>query len=89
MYTPGEIRQLCDMAQPQIGVMTIIGSVHMERAGSLEAIVAGKQELVEELFNLRFQFAIGQIKDPNQLTRLKRDIARMKTILNERRVASF
>lgn len=49
MYTTGEIRLLCDLAQPQIGVVTIIGSVHMERAGSLEAIAAAKQELVEEL----------------------------------------
>ncbi len=42
------------------------------------------EETYEELFNLRFQFAVGQIKDPNQMTRLKRDIARMKTILSER-----
>jgi UDP-N-acetylmuramoyl-tripeptide--D-alanyl-D-alanine ligase len=49
MYTSGEIRLLCDLAQPHIGVVTIIGSVHMERTGSLDAIVAAKQELVEEL----------------------------------------
>jgi UDP-N-acetylmuramoyl-tripeptide--D-alanyl-D-alanine ligase len=49
MYTAGEIRLLCDLARPHIGVVTIIGSVHMERAGSLEAIATAKQELVEEL----------------------------------------
>jgi UDP-N-acetylmuramoyl-tripeptide--D-alanyl-D-alanine ligase len=49
MYTTGEIRLLCDLAQPQIGVVTIIGAVHMERAGSLEAIARAKQELVEAL----------------------------------------
>ncbi|MFZ0545397.1 MAG: UDP-N-acetylmuramoyl-tripeptide--D-alanyl-D-alanine ligase [Candidatus Promineifilaceae bacterium] len=49
MYTSGDIRLLCELAQPHIGVVTIIGSVHMERAGSLEAIVKGKQELVEAL----------------------------------------
>lgn len=54
-----------------------------------DEIATKLEETYEELFNLRFQFAIGQIKDPNQLTRLKRDIARMKTILNERRVASL
>lgn len=43
------------------------------------------EEAYEELFNLRFQLAIGQIKDPNQMTRLKRDVARMKTVLNERK----
>ncbi len=44
------------------------------------------EETYEELFNLRFQFAIGQIKDPNQMASLKKDIARMKTILNERKL---
>ena len=45
------------------------------------------EEAYEELFNLRFQKSIGQVKDPNQMKALKRDIARMKTILNERRLA--
>jgi UDP-N-acetylmuramoyl-tripeptide--D-alanyl-D-alanine ligase len=49
MYTTGEISQLCEMAQPEIGVLTIVGPVHLERAGSMEAIVAAKQELVEAL----------------------------------------
>ncbi len=44
------------------------------------------EETDEELFNLRFQFAIGQIKDPNQLARLKKDVARMKTVLRERQL---
>jgi large subunit ribosomal protein L29 len=43
------------------------------------------EEAYEELFNLRFQLAIGQVKDPNRIVRLKRDIARMKTILGERK----
>jgi len=45
------------------------------------------EEAYEELFNLRFQYAIGQAKDSNQVTRLKRDIARMNTVLNERKLA--
>ncbi len=49
MYVPGEIADLCEMASPQIGLVTLIGAVHMERAGSMEAIVAAKQELVEAL----------------------------------------
>lgn len=49
MYTVGEIEKLCQMTQPKIGVVTIIGPVHMERAGSMEKIVAAKQELVEAL----------------------------------------
>ena len=46
------------------------------------------EEAYEELFNLRFQLAIGQVKDPSRITLLKRDIARMKTVLNERKLAS-
>jgi UDP-N-acetylmuramoyl-tripeptide--D-alanyl-D-alanine ligase len=49
MYTTGEIGLLCELARPQIGVVTLVGSVHMEWLGSLEAIAAAKQELVEAL----------------------------------------
>ncbi|NJN55340.1 MAG: hypothetical protein HC804_11610 [Anaerolineae bacterium] len=49
MYVPGEIATLCEMTQPEIGVVTLIGAVHLERAGSMEAIVAAKRELVEAL----------------------------------------
>jgi large subunit ribosomal protein L29 len=45
------------------------------------------EETHKELFNLRFQFTVGQIKDSNRVTALKRDIARMKTILRERELA--
>jgi UDP-N-acetylmuramoyl-tripeptide--D-alanyl-D-alanine ligase len=48
-YVPGEIKFLCEIAQPQIGVITNIGTVHAERAGSQEAIARGKAELVESL----------------------------------------
>ena len=48
-YVPGEIALLCDIAQPQIGVVTNISQVHLERAGSMDAIVSGKGELVEAL----------------------------------------
>jgi UDP-N-acetylmuramoyl-tripeptide--D-alanyl-D-alanine ligase len=48
-YVPGEIRMLCRIANPQIGILTNIGTVHAARAGSIEAIARGKAELVEEL----------------------------------------
>jgi len=48
-YVPGEVALLCDIARPQVGVVTNIGPVHLERAGTMEAIVAGKRELVESL----------------------------------------
>ncbi len=49
MYAQGEIDLLCDLARPVIGVVTMIGPVHMERLGSMEAIVAAKRELVAAL----------------------------------------
>ncbi|MBN1303931.1 MAG: UDP-N-acetylmuramoyl-tripeptide--D-alanyl-D-alanine ligase [Anaerolineales bacterium] len=48
-YVPGEIALLCDIAQPQVGVITNIGTVHAERAGSQEAIAIGKSELAQSL----------------------------------------
>ncbi len=49
MYTTGEIARLAEITRPIIGVVTMIDAVHMSRAGSLENIVAAKQELVEAL----------------------------------------
>lgn len=48
-YVPGEIKLLCDIAKPKIGVVTNVGTVHAERAGSIEVIASGKSELVAEL----------------------------------------
>jgi UDP-N-acetylmuramoyl-tripeptide--D-alanyl-D-alanine ligase len=48
-YVPGEIEFLCELAKPQIGVLTIIGTVHASRAGSQEDIARGKSELVQSL----------------------------------------
>jgi UDP-N-acetylmuramoyl-tripeptide--D-alanyl-D-alanine ligase len=48
-YVPGEIALLCDIAKPEIGVVTNIGTVHAERAGSQEEIARGKAELVQAL----------------------------------------
>ncbi len=45
-YVPGEITMLCDLALPQVGVITNVGTVHAERAGSQEVIAQGKAELV-------------------------------------------
>jgi UDP-N-acetylmuramoyl-tripeptide--D-alanyl-D-alanine ligase len=49
MYAQGEIALLCELARPQVGVLTIVGPVHLERLGSMEAIAAAKRELVEAL----------------------------------------
>jgi len=63
-YVPGEIRLLCEIAQPQIGVVTNIGMVHAERAGSQEIIARGKAELVESLPSSPEGIAILNIDDP-------------------------
>ena len=41
-------------------------------------------ELKNELFNLRFQLATGQLDNPATIKRVKKDIARVKTIQRER-----
>ncbi|MFD2707289.1 MULTISPECIES: 50S ribosomal protein L29 [Salibacterium] len=42
------------------------------------------QTLKEELFNLRFQLATGQLENPARLRNVRKDIARAKTVLRER-----
>ncbi len=49
MYVGGEIATLAGLGRPSIGVVTAVAPVHLERAGSLEAIENAKAELVEAL----------------------------------------
>ena len=63
-YVPGEIAFLCDIALPQVGVVTNIGMVHAERAGSQEAIARGKSELVQALPAAPEGVAILNFDDP-------------------------
>ena len=44
------------------------------------------KELKEELFNLRFQLAINQLDNPMRIVAVKKDIARIKTILRENEI---
>ena len=46
------------------------------------------QDLLEELFNLRFQLATNQIENVGRLSAVRRDIARVKTIQRERQIVS-
>jgi UDP-N-acetylmuramoyl-tripeptide--D-alanyl-D-alanine ligase len=49
MYALGEIALLCDIAQPQVGVVTNVGPTHLERLGTVERIAQAKTELVQAL----------------------------------------
>ena len=49
MYDVGEIADLAHIARPHVGVVTIVGPVHLERAGTLERIAKAKRELIEAL----------------------------------------
>lgn len=49
MYDVGEIADLARIARPHVGVVTNIGPVHLERAGSMERIANAKTELVQAL----------------------------------------
>ncbi len=51
---------------------------------STEELQSKVAELKEELFNLRFQLATAQIDNPCRLKDVRKDIARVKTILRER-----
>ena len=55
---------------------------------SVEELQAREKELKAELFNLRFQQATGQLANPMRLKECKRDIAKVKTVLNERLAAN-
>jgi large subunit ribosomal protein L29 len=51
---------------------------------SKEELTAKAVELKKELFNLRFQQAMGQIENPMRLRTLRKDVAKTKTILREK-----
>ena len=52
-----------------------------------EELAAKLKDLKAELFNLRFQHAINQLENPMRLGAVKKDIARVKTIIREKELA--
>ena len=52
---------------------------------TVEELNAKLVELKKELFNLRFQHAVNQLENPHKITEVKRDIARVMTVLNQKR----
>ena len=49
-----------------------------------EEIIAKVKENKEELFNLRFQQATGNLEKPSRIRDLRHEVARLKTVLRER-----
>jgi len=54
---------------------------------SIDELAVKEKELSEALFNLKFQHATGQLDNTAQLKKTRKDIARVKTILAEKREA--
>jgi UDP-N-acetylmuramoyl-tripeptide--D-alanyl-D-alanine ligase len=77
-YVPGEIALLSEIARPQVGVITNISEVHLERAGSMEAIVQGKGELVE-----------GLPPDPDGVAILNKDDRRVREMAKRTKARVF
>ena len=48
-YKRGDIRELCNLASPEIGILTAVGPQHLERFKSIENIAQTKYELIESL----------------------------------------
>ena len=48
-YGPGEIREVCDILRPRLGILTAVGVQHLERFGTEAAIAEAKYELLAAL----------------------------------------
>jgi large subunit ribosomal protein L29 len=53
------------------------------RKMSLEEMIRKETDLKQEWFNLRFQHGTGQLENTSKLKSIKRDIARVKTLIRE------
>ena len=54
------------------------------RAMSAQDLTKKLADLKQELFNLRFQHAINQLDNPHKIADVKKDIARVMTVLSEK-----
>ena len=57
------------------------------RESTIEELERKEQDLRRELFNLRFQQATGEIENPMRIRAIKKDIARVLTIADEKKSA--
>ena len=54
---------------------------------TVEELQAKRASLKEELFNLRFQLAVNQLENSNRIGAVKKDIARVSTVIRQRELA--
>jgi large subunit ribosomal protein L29 len=54
------------------------------REKSVDELLIRERDLTEQLFKLRFQRATGRIESPAKMRQVRREIARVKTLLNEK-----
>ncbi len=57
------------------------------RSWTVEDLQTRQEEAFQELFNLRRELALGRLEDHNRIRVVKRDIARIKTVLRERELS--
>ncbi len=57
------------------------------RESPIEELEIKLKDLKEELFNLRFQLAINQLENPARIKAVKKDIARVSTVIREYQLA--
>jgi len=55
---------------------------------TMNELEAELKKMKNELFNLRFQHVTGQLENPMRMTDVKRDIARIKTVIRENEIAA-
>jgi UDP-N-acetylmuramoyl-tripeptide--D-alanyl-D-alanine ligase len=77
MRGQGEIRQLCAVAQPSVGVVTLVAPAHTERLGGIDGVARAKAELVEAL--PADGIAVLNAGDPRVMAMAGRTVARVLT----------
>ncbi len=80
----GEIGRLCEIAMPDIGIITNIGKAHLEGFGSYEGVITAKNELYEYLKD-NLGFAIVN-NDDELLVKLSKDISQITYGINNANV---
>jgi large subunit ribosomal protein L29 len=52
-----------------------------------DELVAKERELTDQLFRMRIQKSMGQLENPDRIRMMRRDLARVKTVLRQKRNA--